>query len=338
MRGLCENGAHGGSAPKPTRTARADLYVLRMGHEEKWNAKCRDLEAFKAKQGHCNVPRGHGNMGRWVADQRTARKNEKLCEDRVQKLDALGFDWALKLTWNERLDELTKYKAEHGHCNVPRSHESLGRWVDKQRVKRKKGKLLSEERVQKLGDIGFVWNPTPSWDERLGELVKYKAEHGDCNVPQSQGSLGTWVNNQRIARKRGKLSEERARKLDALGFDWSPRSTQPTWEESLGELTEYKAEHGHCNVPMRQGSLGKWVDSQRQAYKNGQMDVGRVQKLEGIDFVWNHSWHTADVGRAPQRADGVQDRAWRLQGSGKSRISGCVGGRSTHRAQEGQTI
>ena len=82
------------------------------------------------------------------------------------------------------------FKAEHGRCNVPESHGPLGKWVATQRQAYKKGKL-PEERILKLDALGFVWNPTPSWDERLGELMKYQAEQGHCNVPaESQGSLG----------------------------------------------------------------------------------------------------------------------------------------------------
>ena len=30
------------------------------------------------------------------------------------------------------------------------------------------------------------------WNAKYSELVKYKAEHGDCNVPKKQGSLDDW--------------------------------------------------------------------------------------------------------------------------------------------------
>ena len=61
--------------------------------------------------------------------------------------------------WRTHYDDLATYKAEHGDCNVPRYYEankSLGRWVNTQRTAYRNNKL-SEERVRKLTEIGFVW-------------------------------------------------------------------------------------------------------------------------------------------------------------------------------------
>ena len=60
------------------------------------------------------------------------------------------------------------------------------------------------------------------WETRFNELVQYKAKHGDCNVPRSQGQLGKWVNNQRTIYKKGKLSQDRIDRLNGIGFDWTP--------------------------------------------------------------------------------------------------------------------
>ena len=246
--------------------------------DQKWNARYRELEAFRAEHGHCNVSQGQGSLGTWVHEQRR-RKKGNMAKERLRKLDDLGFNWggtriarrppAPPVMWDERFDDLTKYKAEHGHCSAPRSHGPLGRWVDKQR--RRKGKM-SKERIQKLDDLGFVWNPRgppPTWDERFEELLKYKSEHGDCGDAPSHGSLGAWVNSQRIARKRGKLSKESARKLDDLGFDWcNTRGPPKTWNERLDMLKNYKAEHGDCNVPQTHGALGSWLDDLGFSWRN----------------------------------------------------------------------
>ena len=218
------------------------------------------MKAFKAEHGRCNVPESHGPLGKWVATQRQAYKKGKLPEERILKLDALGFVWNPTPSWDERLGELMKYQAEQGHCNVPaESQGSLGIWVANQRrVYRKK--KLSGERVQKLDALGFLWNPlgTPlTWDERFKELTKYKAEHGDCTIPVTQGSLGGWVGHQRHAYKKGKLSEERVRKLDALGFSWG-------W----GTIPNSKRRPAHGSRPRSDaGEAG-----------DGEGDVGRRER------------------------------------------------------------
>ncbi|EJK47752.1 hypothetical protein THAOC_33510 [Thalassiosira oceanica] len=254
-------------------------------HREKWYTRYRELEAFKAEHGHCNVPQRQGALGKWVHNQRTERKNDKLSEKRVQKLDGLGFVWKPRsspMTWDERLAELTRYKDAHGDCRVPRSHGPLCHWVKGQRAARKKDKL-SEERIRKLDNLGFEWSNTCQWDERLDELTSYMEEHGNCDVPQGQGALGTWVHNQR--QRKGNLTNERVQQLDNLGFNWGRISHG--WDERLDDLIEYKAEHGHCNVPQGQGTLGIWVHNQR--LRKRQLSEERLKKLDDLNFNWGKS-------------------------------------------------
>jgi hypothetical protein len=91
---------------------------------------------------------------------------------------------------------------------------------------------------------------THSWEAQLARLVAYKAEHGDCNVPQGWAEdrkLATWVHTQR--RSEG-MTEERAATLTVLGFIfWS--AADVAWEAQLARLAAYKAEHGDCGIPRR---------------------------------------------------------------------------------------
>lgn len=49
-----------------------------------------ELEAFKAENGHCDVP-SKGQLGRWCASQRLAAKKSNYPEDRQERLEATGF-------------------------------------------------------------------------------------------------------------------------------------------------------------------------------------------------------------------------------------------------------
>ena len=96
----------------------------------------------------------------------------------------------------------------------------------KQRAAYKAGSL-AQDRIDRLSSIGFKWalvqiGPSAPWETRLSELLKYKAKHGDCDVPRSQGQLGTWVNNQRFNYKKSKLSRDRIYRLNGIGFEWTP--------------------------------------------------------------------------------------------------------------------
>jgi hypothetical protein len=133
--------------------------------------------------------------------------------------------------WEKRLAQLAEFKAKHGHCEVPQRYSlnpELGRWVKDQRTLKTKG-TLSQERIDKLEELGFSWKVKSteiSWEKHFNCLVSYKEIHGDCNVGKGTTDdmkLVRWVDRQRQAKKKGKLSEERLEKLNNLGFIWSGR-------------------------------------------------------------------------------------------------------------------
>jgi len=128
--------------------------------------------------------------------------------------------------WEALFQALVAFKENQGHCGVPRrwsENPQLGRWVSYQRHVYKKGRL-SEERVARLEALGFEWDPVRAdLEEMFRALVAFKGKQGHCNVPFSWSEnpeLGRWVPRQRHAFRKGKLSEERVARLEALGFEW----------------------------------------------------------------------------------------------------------------------
>ena len=264
-----------------------------------WRAHYDELVAYKDQHGDCNVPHtyeANKSLGIWVHNQRIAFRNGKLSEDRIRMLNDIGFVWEQygRDTWRAHYDELVAYKDQHGDCNVSRSDEtnkSLVNWVATQRTAYKNGKL-SEDRIRMLNDIGFVWKQyeRATWRAHYDELVAYKDQNGDCNVSQSDEtnkSLVNWVYTQRYAYRDGKLSEDRVRMLNAIGFVWK-QSGHVTWRAHYDELVTYKDQHGDCNVSQSDEtnkSLGIWVKNQRTAYRNGKLSEERVRLLNDIGFV-----------------------------------------------------
>ena len=46
--------------------------------------------------------------------------------------------------------------------------------------------FLTEERIKKLNDVGFIWDRyEDAFDLRFTELIEYKEKHEDCAVPVS---------------------------------------------------------------------------------------------------------------------------------------------------------
>ena len=165
----------------------------------------------------------------YPGDDRTSDdvSSRTLEQEHIRRLSSIGFDRTLaeaKVPWETRFNELVQYKAKHGDCKVPSKRGKLGMWANSQR-QQCKNKKLSQDRIDRLNSIGFKRSlkkavPTVPWETRFGELVRYKAEHGDCNVPQKQGKLGTWVRNQRQAYTTGSLAQDRIDRLSKIGFKW----------------------------------------------------------------------------------------------------------------------
>eukprot|EP00980_Cylindrotheca_fusiformis_P006910 scaffold1442_cov128-Cylindrotheca_fusiformis.AAC.31 len=256
--------------------------------------------------------------------------------------------------WDIMFDKLKEYKEVHGDCLVPKRYKEnpkLGTWVDTQRVQFKKlqkilaskGKnteptieappaefaeaaakplvgRLTEDRIQRLQSIGFVWSLRDDWQKHYEELKAYKAEFGHCNVParyEKNRRLGIWVSAQRQqykimrqmpesakARRSAPLTEERIGLLNDIGFTWTIRSRDTfgeSWNQRFEELKEFKRIHGHCLVPSRYSEspeLGVWVGTQRTQYRlymSGQengtsttssMNEDRIRALEELGFAW----------------------------------------------------
>ena len=59
------------------------------------------LVAYKEEFGHCNVPSRYAEnvkLGTWVNTQRSFYNRGKLSADRINKLEAIGFEWTRRKT------------------------------------------------------------------------------------------------------------------------------------------------------------------------------------------------------------------------------------------------
>jgi len=195
-----------------------------------WEEMFQALVAFKENQGHCGVPAKwseNPQLGTWVGTQRQAFRKGKLSGEWVARLEALGFEWdPVTADWEEMFQALVAFKKDKGHCGVPdkwSENPQLGTWVGTRRQAFRKEKL-SGERVVRLEALGFEWDPVrAAWEAMFQALVAFKENQGHCGVPRrwsENPQLGRWVSQQRHVYKKGRLSEERVARLEALGFEW----------------------------------------------------------------------------------------------------------------------
>ena len=166
-----------------------------------------------------------------------------------------------------------------------RAHDAeLGELLDalRRQMGRKKGKpgLPGKIQVDLPAAIGqdfsaafnarLVEQTTQPWEFWVGLLESFAEEFGHARVPRGYKldgfQLDNWVTNQRAFRRRGMLSEERQRQLEALpGWAWDPFDEQ--WEEAFRQLQNFVASQRHSRVPRPERPLSTWVQAQRGKFQ-----------------------------------------------------------------------
>ena len=121
---------------------------------------------------------------------------------------------------------------------------------------------------------------------------------GKRNVSTWFYKLGTWVNTQRVNKKRNKLSPDQIKRLEALP-KWSWGVNEDAWEQGFECLLQFIEREGHSKVVIsfvtKDGyKLGVWVARQRVNKKRNKLSPDQIKRLESLP-KW--SW-------------GVKEDAW----------------------------
>ena len=227
-------------------------------YDRKWQTMLERLVEYKDKHGDCRVPARYledKKLGNWVAAHRGYYRRNQLEEDRIEKLNEIGFIWRIRENssrasivadrkWETRFQELLDFHKDHGHFRIPRIYEpnpALGRWVSLQRrLKKGKGKRksLRVDREKRLSDVSFLWDFEErfeeSWEtmfqkekEVVQQFALYEAQRkqqqakGAFNTRPRRGSeLLNWIQTQKVLHAKGELRDHRKAKLDSIGFDF----------------------------------------------------------------------------------------------------------------------
>jgi len=142
---------------------------------EKWIKHFEELAIFRKQYRHCLVPHDFPtspSLAGWVKRQRhqyklfQKQKQSFMTKERIKILEDVGFVWdSHEATWHERLEELLKFKKEHGSCLVPSNYLpnlKLATWVKSQRRQYKLHQRgvssnMSAARIKVLEKHGFEW-------------------------------------------------------------------------------------------------------------------------------------------------------------------------------------
>lgn len=246
------------------------------------------------------------NLGKWIVNQRQAKKDGKLSRDQIEQLSSIGMVWnCADEKWETNYLEALRYFNREGNLLVPRKYitESgvrLGAWLGQMtRIyaeKQKGAAPLSQEQIQRLEAIGMVWGDRNEgqWQKAYVQAKQYFEKHGNLNVPLDYTApdgtkLGKWVSTQRANRKSKKdqgnrLTPQRIALLDELGMDW--RLEDP-WEHRYELAVQYRETNGSLNIPAGYKTLdgiwlGNWLRRQKALLKKGDTASMTSHQLERL--------------------------------------------------------
>ena len=273
-----------------------------------WDHYFAAASTYYAEHGNLKVPLryktpGGLSLGDWVQTQRQTRKEKRtfgtLTQQQIERLDGIGMVWETRseTAWARGLEAARRYRQQYGDLQVPSAYKdadgfALGNWIRNTRSRFGSGGL-KESQIRELDALGMVWNSIDAkWERCYAEAALYCEKHGSLNLAPKYVSpsgirLGAWVENQRAYYLKGELSDDKIRRLEAIGMLWEGRNDRQ-WLKAYEAAARYFQQYGDLNIPYQYVSpegirLGYWVVRQRAAYK-GRFSIEKKTNRKPLSY------------------------------------------------------
>lgn len=153
------------------------------------------------------------------------------------------------------------------------------------------GPKLCIEKLRKSITSMIVDKLGSDWDERFGELVRFKEENGHCNVPikfSANPLLGIWVSTQRTRYKKGTIRSYQIEKLKSIDFSWE--QLKDAFQVQYDYLLRFRKVYPHRWPKQKEefpegNPLGRWCAQKRSNKTN--LEKWKIDLLSIIGFPWN---------------------------------------------------
>jgi Helicase associated domain/PLD-like domain len=266
--------------------------------EKSWNENFENYKNYYHKHNSYQVSKKiDKKLMSWVIHQRMEYYQGIMLDYQIQKMDDFYPNWKQtaqdknEVKWFDKLLELQSYKQIHGNVNVPQRDSSLGRWVNDQRTQKNRGKL-SEEKEEFLNSLGMIWNIGDyEFDIFLAQLIKYKKTYGnyDVELNYEDKKLANYV----FRLKNIGTTEEKAKKLDEIGFNWEKhyKKTVETkssfitkeWRKklySMKSLQDQGIDINKINANQNEfKEIWQWIQTQKQRYRGDELKQEQIELL-----------------------------------------------------------
>ena len=208
-----------------------------QARDKAWNEQYAEARRFYEEHSDLKVPveyrtESGRRLGTWILRQRKYRKENKLSNEQIRLLDAIGMEWELNDSWEIGFAHAKQYFEDNKALSVPTSYVCadgyrLGGWISNQRNNHNNPAgyhRLTDEQAHRLEAIGMIWNLSEKrWREAYQHAKNYmEILGGKCwttNYISPDGyRTGSWMRSQVRTYERGGVSEDHRRLLTGIGL------------------------------------------------------------------------------------------------------------------------
>ena len=228
---LRQQSRHGTLAPALRERAALIPGALDFEPREDQDDLLEELAAFVAEHGHRprhpgpKVPARELTLRYWVnnhaaGDPAAKGPRQRVRHEAIEAILAPAPSYAAK-RFNDRLAAAEQFIEDHGHRppvkeTVWLSHYLSGEFdLDTTGGPRSRRDVFTAARLRAVLDAPSSLEHR--WDTTFDDLARFTEVHGSLPVRREQGPLYTWLTVQRRDYRAGKLTDDRADKLIALG-------------------------------------------------------------------------------------------------------------------------
>jgi superfamily II DNA or RNA helicase len=243
-------------------------------------------------------------LGNWQYRQKKLYVNGKLDPKRIYLLEGIGFifetlEKSFDKTFEKGFEETLIYKIMTGNPNAFKNYKTRDKFNlwDWQRKIRELYQVvgLSQYKIQRLKDIGFIFDPDQA-DFEIGfrETLIYNGQMHTPNAFENYKKpdgfeLWAWQEKQRELYKDGRLSPDKIRKLEDIGFIFD--SNEADFETGFQGTLIYKIRTVYPNCSRGHDTeegfkLGAWQKSHIDLYNEKLLATDKIRRLEEIGFKW----------------------------------------------------
>jgi superfamily II DNA or RNA helicase len=259
-----------------------------------WHKKLDDWLKFK---GNNSYPSKEENqtLYAWIMSQRTRYNKNNLSDEKISKLNQLNFVWDLQEKgWDDKYIKLIawrKNKANHLQWPSQRSKDQieheLGVWFLSLRKQYKDG-IIKDERLKKLNDIGFPFEPQfLKWSNNYNILKNFLEKNKRFpRTTEVSGTVYIWLRSQ--VDKFDNLNDEQKKLLKEINyqdFNLRDEKAETTWNNNYEKLKTFFTKNKKLPNQKTSHVLYHWLLQQSNCYKSNSIDEKKLSLLFEIKEI-----------------------------------------------------